>query len=621
MGITDSDIKKLASDRSYERGLEIYEEDSVTKMEKRGNTLSGHVYGSAHEPYRVKVELDKDKIVSTYCTCPYDWGGICKHTVAVLFHYMQKPGQVVARASMDELLEGLNESELCHILMDLLELNPHLVDSIEITIAGFKAPGIKTSSPLDKKNAESVETQSSTVDIAVFKRKARHIIKQADNWQDRYGYYYDDEGDDEKLWETVNDFMELFNGVKPWLDAGDGRNALLILDAVMDPFMSWCTDLEEFMDMEDPFDEVNTLFAEAFLSVSLSQEEKKQWEYKLYGWQDMISGIGFSLLFTEPMVTLWQGWQYPLLQDILKGKVLDKIDWVFEDIEHDPDDYDSGEKYPVDYDVDLTSIYLNVLERQGRNQEFLNLAKAQEEFIQYVSMLVKLDRNHEAMASALEHFKTAAEAKKMSGMLHDKGMREDALKMATHGLSLEGTKYDIARWLRDEATKDDSDELALKAAKVAFVETFLFDDYLALKRLAGGTWDAMKSDLLLNPVNNIFSDVIKIYLNEGMLKEAMAFIDKDRYYDFSSIKKVVDAVYKQFPDWAILQCKRQGEPNMDQGKSKYYEYSVRWVERAGKAYIGAGRQKEWHDYLEGLIKKHHRKYSLRPRLEALRALG
>lgn len=615
MGITDSDVKKLASDRSYDRGLELYEAESVTKMEKRGNTLTGHVYGSAHEPYRVKVELDGEKIVSTHCTCPYDWGGICKHTVALLFHYMQRPEQVVARASMDELLKGLNEAELRHILMDLLESNPHLANSIEITITGFKAPAIKPIFPLDKKSSKFIETQSSTVDVTVFKRKAQDIIQHAENWQDRYGYYYDDEGDDEGLWESVNDFMELFNGARPWLDAGDGQNALLILDAVMDSFIFWCTDLEEFIDLEDTLDKINTLFAESFLSVSLSQEEREQWEETLHGWEDMISGMGFDVLCAEPMITLWQAWEYPLLQDILKGKTSDKIDW-----EYNPDDYDLDEEHLVDYDIDLTSIYLNVLEQQGRDQEFLNLAKAQEEFIRYVSMLVKLDRNHEAMAAALEHFKTAAEAEKISGMLYDKGMRENALKIATHGLSLEGTKYNIARWLRDEAAKDDSKDLALKAAKVAFVETFLFDDYLALKRLAGTSWDAMKSEFLLHPDNNIFSDVIKIYLNEGMLKEAMAFIDKDRYCSFSSTKKVVDAVYKQFPDWAILQCKRQGEPSMNQGKSKYYEYSVRWVERAGRAYLAAGRQKKWNDYLEGLIKKHHRKYSLRPRLEALRAL-
>ncbi len=84
---------------------------------------------------------------------------------------------------------------------------------------------------------------------------------------------------------------------------------------------------------------------------------------------------------------------------------------------------------------------------------------------------------------------------------------------------------------------------------------------------------------------------------------------------------MVDAVYKKFPDWAIEQCKKQDEPSMSQGKSKYYEHSVRWVESAGKAYLAAGRQQEWHDYLEGLITKHYRKYSLRPRLEALRALS
>ena len=49
--------------------------------------------------------------------------------------------------------------------------------------------------------------------------------------------------------------------------------------------------------------------------------------------------------------------------------------------------------------------------------------------------------------------------------------------------------------MRGEATSDDLDELALKAATVAFVETLTFDDYLALKRLAGTKWDNMKSDL------------------------------------------------------------------------------------------------------------------------------
>jgi hypothetical protein len=40
--------------------------------------------------------------------------------------------------------------------------------------------------------------------------------------------------------------------------------------------------------------------------------------------------------------------------------------------------------------------------------------------------------------------------------------------------------------------------------------------------------------------------------------------------------------------------------------------------KARQAYLAAGWADEWGTYLEGLISKHIRKYSLRPQLEALR---
>jgi len=54
------------------------------------------------------------------------------------------------------------------------------------------------------------------------------------------------------------------------------------------------------------------------------------------------------------------------------------------------------------------------------------------------------------------------------------------------------------------------------------------------------------------------------------------------------------------------------------GQSKYYHHAVRWLGKARQAYEMAGRGNEWRDYLEGLIVKHQRKYSLRPQLEGLR---
>ena len=66
------------------------------------------------------------------------------------------------------------------------------------------------------------------------------------------------------------------------------------------------------------------------------------------------------------------------------------------------------------------------------------------------------------------------------------------------------------------------------------------------------------------------------------------------------------------------QCKAQAEPIMGQGKSRYYHHAVRWLGKGCHAYLAAGRAEEWRIYLEDLINKHSRKYSLRPQLEALR---
>src|SRR5680860_29367 len=40
--------------------------------------------GSSPEPYTITIELGKNNIKTTSCTCPYDYGGICKHTIASL---------------------------------------------------------------------------------------------------------------------------------------------------------------------------------------------------------------------------------------------------------------------------------------------------------------------------------------------------------------------------------------------------------------------------------------------------------------------------------------------------------------------------------------------------------
>lgn len=70
------------------RGQELSEDGSLTITEQafghQNMSIRAHVSGSALRPYQVRVHIQNNHFKEYSCTCPYDWGGICKHVAAVL---------------------------------------------------------------------------------------------------------------------------------------------------------------------------------------------------------------------------------------------------------------------------------------------------------------------------------------------------------------------------------------------------------------------------------------------------------------------------------------------------------------------------------------------------------
>jgi uncharacterized Zn finger protein len=75
------DIKALCTKTSFERGVDYFQMGNVTDLEQFGNKITATVEGT--RDYTVTIRTDKKTITAT-CTCPYDWGGYCKHIVATL---------------------------------------------------------------------------------------------------------------------------------------------------------------------------------------------------------------------------------------------------------------------------------------------------------------------------------------------------------------------------------------------------------------------------------------------------------------------------------------------------------------------------------------------------------
>lgn len=65
------------------RGLQYYKKGTVDIISHTSQEVTANVEGT--EDYSVTLHLNGDIVEEAICTCPYDWGAVCKHTVAVIF--------------------------------------------------------------------------------------------------------------------------------------------------------------------------------------------------------------------------------------------------------------------------------------------------------------------------------------------------------------------------------------------------------------------------------------------------------------------------------------------------------------------------------------------------------
>jgi uncharacterized Zn finger protein len=78
-------FKKLCTTSSFYRGLEYYNSGQVQNLIVSGNGIRAEVQGLYL--YKVEIKINNGNITSVSCSCPYDFGGFCKHIVAVLFPF------------------------------------------------------------------------------------------------------------------------------------------------------------------------------------------------------------------------------------------------------------------------------------------------------------------------------------------------------------------------------------------------------------------------------------------------------------------------------------------------------------------------------------------------------
>lgn len=592
--LTEAVIRQYASPESFRRGQSYYRRRMVLSVVRRGDQLVAEVEGSQFEPYRVRITLGEGDVASATCSCPYDWGGYCKHIIATLLAYIHDPDRVEERPPLASLLEELGADQLRTILTALVERYPGLVDLVEAQVH-------LATSPPPLKEGGAPRKRRTPVDPEPFRRQVRYILHSLDHMRPSEAYWH--------VGGVVDQVRQLLKQARAYVEAGDGQNGLTILEAVTEEYMEHWTYLDDSDGEASGFfdQELGILWAEALLTADLTVEERKRWADKLTAWQEELEDYGIDEAFDVAIGAAVQGWDYPPLVRVLRGEITEKGAW-------------EGE--PPWYADDLAVARLNVLERQGRHQEYLYLAEAEGQTERYITMLVRLGRVQEAVEYGERYLGTATEALALARALEERGEMEHALRIAERGLGLYGQKAELARWLRDRVERVDRSELALKAALTAFYETLGLVDYQRVQSLAGEEWPRIREELLDTLRRTSTSGYypqqhVDIYLYEELIDEAIALVEKN-FHAYGLVEQVVDAVQSTHPDWAIRASIRQAERIIEARKAKNYHHAVEWLEKARAIYRATGREREWQTYLEDLIARHRRKYTLVPMLEALR---
>src|SRR5215213_1155623 len=157
--LTEAHIRKLASGPSFERGETYYRDGAILEPVRQARDLRAQCEGSDYEPYQVTATLTKGGIDETSCTCPYDYGGICKHIVALLLTYVHEPQSFRSIPPLATLLAGRGREELITLIGELIKREPELLSLVELSVA--------------TKQAE----RGGQVDVAAYRRQTRRALR------------------------------------------------------------------------------------------------------------------------------------------------------------------------------------------------------------------------------------------------------------------------------------------------------------------------------------------------------------------------------------------------------------------------------------------------------------
>ena len=563
--LTEADVHRLSTPQSFERGEDYYALGAVLDAQQRGNTITTQVEGSQYEPYRVTVTLGPTGIEEADCTCPYDWGGICKHIVATLLTWVREPDGFHVLAPVDKLLAGRSKEDLIVLVKEMIAREPDLARLLELPL------GPDSSIPFD---------------LIAFRKQARYALSRDDaEWAAR---------ELERLRETADRYLEAGN------TTAAGAVYHLILDEVLSRFEGWWLEWDRDGDILCVLGDCAEGLDRCLDQITEIETRRPWLEVLLEAELDDIhqGGVDFAWPAGDVVLRRATNEEWTWIEARLRQEMQRARDW--------------GREALVRF---LTAR----LEMAGQEAEADTFVLEHGTPEQRAFLLVQLGRVKEAVDVARQHFTNLPGlVKRFADALVEAGHGEAAAAYMAEQVRNERHASYYRPWLARYFERHGDRRAALELWRRQFEQSPRVETYQELCQLAGelGTWETLRPALLktLDPQRQA-SLLLEIALDEGDAAWALEIASQPgAWLSADELTRVAQAAEADHPRAALEIYRRQAERAIATRGRANYQVAASRLLRVRDLYRRRGEEATWEAYIARLRQEHRRLRALQDEL-------
>lgn len=561
--LTQAQIRELATEQSFKRGELYYRQGAIFNAMRQGLELRADCQGSTI--YHVQAKLNQQGLESSRCTCPYDWGGLCKHQVALLLTYIHDPQQFQVIPPMSELLAAHSREDLVALIGRMIQRHPELLYLVELS-----AP----------------HPANQPMEMSTYRRKAQQALRREDP---------------EEIAEGLQGLME---GAKQLLERGDWLNAGALYHLLLEE-LTVSYDYEMFEIDYDGDVACITQDAIAGLNQCLSKAQdldaqvRRDWLTALFEAElkDLeLGGIDFAAGASEALLEWATDEDWKWLEPQIRDAIAKHDRWAKEQ---------------------LVNLLAQRQQQSGRGQAASDLIHELGTPEQRAFLLVEEGKFEDAIAIAEESF---SHLPGLVTQFADALLKANRSDLALQWISQQQTqnpRYGYKNWLSQFHRTHGHPELALTMDYEEFQAHPSFPRYLELRKFAQslGAWDELHSKIIQQlEQSKQTSLLIDIAVEEGEGDRAWQLLRSDPRSQFTRAEVVAKAIEATHPQDAIALYNQLANRFIEQRQRGAYQSAASYLKRVKALHEATQTQEDWRSTIQEIRTKYARLPALQDEL-------